>query len=69
MQNILKDINPNAKIGKNVEIGNFTTIYDDVDTKRLIRLICIDLNINTKIFPENWAYCGFSLSESILECM
>ncbi len=31
MQNILKDINPNAKIGKNVEIGNFTTIYDDVE--------------------------------------
>ena len=33
--------------------GKNFTIYDDVDTKRLIRLICIDLNINTKIFPEN----------------
>lgn len=29
--NILKDIHPNAKIGQNVEIGNFTTIYDDVE--------------------------------------
>ncbi len=37
------------------EIGfneNFT-IYDDADSKRLIKLICIDLNINTKIYPEN----------------
>lgn len=36
-----------------VGFGKNFTIYDDVDTKRLIRLICIDLNINTKIFPEN----------------
>ena len=27
---ILYDLNPNAKIGKDVTIGNFTTIYDDV---------------------------------------
>lgn len=27
---ILNDINPNAKIGKDVKIGNFTTIHDDV---------------------------------------
>ena len=33
--------------------GNNFTIYDDVDAKRLIKLICIDLNVNTKIFPEN----------------
>lgn len=28
---ILNDISPNAKIGKDVKIGNFTTIYDDVE--------------------------------------
>ncbi len=33
--------------------GNNFTIYDDVDAKRLIKLICIDLNVNTKIYPEN----------------
>lgn len=33
--------------------GTNFTIYDDIDSKRLIKLICIDLNINTKIFPEN----------------
>lgn len=27
----LNDINPNAKIGKDVTIGNFTTIYEDVE--------------------------------------
>ncbi|MCQ2295471.1 MAG: acyl-ACP--UDP-N-acetylglucosamine O-acyltransferase [Bacteroidales bacterium] len=27
---ILNDVNPNAKIGKDVVIGNFTTIHDDV---------------------------------------
>lgn len=26
----LNDINPNAKLGKDVTVGNFTTIYDDV---------------------------------------
>lgn len=31
---------------------NFT-IYDDVDCKRLVRLICADLGINTKIYNEN----------------
>lgn len=36
-----------------IGFGNNFTIYDDVDSKRLIKLICIDLNINTKIFPEN----------------
>ena len=33
--------------------GTNFTIYDDIDSKRLIKLICIDLNVNTKIFPEN----------------
>ena len=33
--------------------GTNFTIYDDVDAKRLIKLICIDLNVNTKIYPEN----------------
>ena len=28
---ILYDLNPNAKIGKDVTISNFTTIYDDVE--------------------------------------
>ena len=28
---ILNDVNPNAKIGKDVKIGNFTTICDDVE--------------------------------------
>lgn len=36
-----------------IGFGKNFTIYDDVDAKRLIKLICIDLNINTKIFPEN----------------
>ena len=27
---ILNDIHPDAKIGKNVMVGNFTTIYEDV---------------------------------------
>lgn len=31
MQTNLQDIHPNAKIGKNVKISNFTTIYDDVE--------------------------------------
>ncbi len=28
---ILYDLHPNAKIGKDVTISNFTTIYDDVE--------------------------------------
>ena len=27
---ILNDIHPNAKLGENVKVGNFTTICDDV---------------------------------------
>ncbi len=40
----------------NADLINFSknfTIYDDADQKRLIKLICADLNINTKIYPEN----------------
>lgn len=36
-----------------IGFGKNFTIYDDADSKRLIKLICIDLNINTKIYPEN----------------
>ena len=28
---VLYDLNPNAKIGKDVVISSFTTIYDDVE--------------------------------------
>lgn len=36
-----------------VDYGKNFVIYDDADSKRLIKLICLDLNINTKIYPEN----------------
>lgn len=36
-----------------VGFGKNFTIYDDKDSRRLIKLICADLNVNTKIISEN----------------
>lgn len=38
---------------ENIGFNKNFVIYDDTDSKRLIKLICADLNINTKIYPEN----------------
>lgn len=53
----------------NAEAINFSknfTIYDDADTKRLIRLICADLNINTKIYNENMIRSKISAAKNEL---
>lgn len=53
----------------NAELIGFNknfTIYDETDIKRLIRTICVDLNVNTKIYSEKMIRSKISTAKNNL---
>lgn len=58
---VLNSIHPDAKIGNNVKIGNFTTIHEDVEIGDNCE---IDSNVN--IYPGARIGCGVKIFPELL---